>query len=133
MLERELFDHTPQADLLVARHHPIALVTNQQLGVDVANDGSNRLHVESNSLGLEVVQIVSDVVAENDDRVVTAQAGYAIDGLDKEVGQDLTRFCEGDEPALTEAVAFDSPRLWILIWEMGCLDRTQEVEPDFLH
>ena len=129
MLEGELFDHTPEANLLVPRHHPVTLITNQQLGVDVADHGADWLHVESNSLGLEVVQIVSDVVAENDDGEVTLEvgevtleAGDVTDGLYKEVGQDLTRLGEGDEPALTEAVAFDSPRCRILVREMGRLD-----------
>jgi hypothetical protein len=111
----KIFDHPLQANLLVPRHHPVALVAYEDLGVDVSHDSPNRLHVEGNSLGLEVVEIVADIVAENDNRVVTLQAGDGINRLDEEVGQDLTSLCERDKAALTEAIALYSSRLWILV------------------
>jgi hypothetical protein len=118
MFEVEFFDETPEADLLVPRLHPVSFVTRHDLRVDVAYNSADGVHVEGNCLGLQIVLVVADVMAEDNDGVVALQARDTLDRLNKKVGQDSTSVLESDETALAETVPINSTRMWVLVREV---------------
>jgi hypothetical protein len=103
----KLFYEASETDLLVSRHHPVTLVARHDLSINVAYDCADRVHVESNRLGLEIVLVVSNVMTEDYDRVVALESFGVLDRLDEEVGEDLTSLSEGNKAAFTKAIPVD--------------------------
>lgn len=104
----KLFYEAPEADLLVSRHHPVTFVARHDLSINVADDCADRVHVESNRLGLEVVLVVSNVMTEDYDGIVTLESFRVLDRLDEEVGEYLTSFSEGNEAAFAKPISIDA-------------------------
>jgi hypothetical protein len=108
--EFELLDQRLQADgIFVDR--PAASVRGHDLRIDIPNDGVDSVDLEVKILAVQMVAIVSNRVAKNDDgTIVSLESFHTRDGFIHESSEILTSLRKGDKADFTKPVASGSFR-----------------------
>jgi hypothetical protein len=111
--ELELLNELSESDVVLAE--PVASFAHDRLGVDVAYYRPVGVQIGREVLAFEVVDIVLDGMAEDDNGMVKIlKAIRARDALDEEaILEDVTHLVEGDKACLTVPIACGTEGVWV--------------------